>query len=790
LLPGTAFLELALRAGEQVGAEGVEELTLHIPLVLTEGGASLLQVSIAGPGEDGRREIAIHSRPDAEDAEWTLNASGALCEQPAAAPGAFEAWPPEGAEPLEVSELYELLAEHDLAYGPAFQGLTAAWRLGEEIYTEISLREEQAAEAGRYAIHPALLDGALHGLVLAGAGGGELRLPFSWSDFHLYAGGARSARVRIVPEGAGGSSLLLADDAGAPLARVGGIALRPVGAASPSAGTQGQAEVMELGWVEAELSGDQLRAAVETFRCETEGDDAAAGRAATATVLAALQAWLADETKAEAMLALLTRGAMAVADGESPDPAAAAIWGLVRSAQSEHPGRFALIDSDGSEASEAALPAALALGGQEPQVALREGKAAARALPVKDTTGHLIPPPGDWALDARERGTLESLELAPRPRQPLGPTEVRIEMRAAGLNFRDVMAALGVYPGEVPIGGEGAGVVVEVGDEIDDLAVGDRVMGLIVGAFGPVVVGEREILVEMPEGWSFEQAAAIPVVYATAFYGLHDLAALKAGERVLVHTGAGGVGSAAIEIARRASAEVFATASPAKWDVLREAGLDDDRIASSRDLSFREKFLDATGGEGVDVVLNALAGEFVDASLDLLPRGGRFLEMGKTDMRESGEVGEAHPAVAYLPFDLIEAGPARMGEILAEVVDLLAQGELRRSQVATWDLREAPKAFRHLREGRNVGKLVLTVPRAIDPQRTVLVTGGTGGLGALTARHLVERHGADRLLLVSRSGPQAQGADGLKAELEAQGAQVEIAACDVADRRALQELLG
>src|SRR5258707_6369711 len=410
-------------------------------------------------------------------------------------------------------------------------------------------------------------------------------------------------------------------------------------------------------------------------------------------------------------------------------------------------------------------------------------------MPAKDTEDSLIPPAGPWRLDALERGTLESLALVPSPQEPLGPTEVRVQMHAAGLNFRDVLVALGVYPGEASIGGEGAGVVVEVGSEIADLSPGDRAMGMISEALGPLATSERDLLVPVPESWSFEQAAAMPVVFATAHYGLCDLAGLKAGERVLIHAGAGGVGMAAIQIARHLGAEVFATASPAKWEALREAGRDEDHIASSRDLEVKDEFLQTTGGEGVDVVLNALAGEFVDASLALLRKGGRFLEMGKTDIRDPEQIGTEHEEVTYLPFDLLEAGPKRSGEILAAIAALLEQGALRHSPITTWDMRKAPQAVRHLREGRNVGKVVLSVPRAIDPARTVLITGATGGLGALTARHLAEHHGARDLLLVSRSGPEAQGARELQAGLEELGAEAKIAACDVSDREALEQLL-
>ncbi|HWA55099.1 MAG TPA: SDR family NAD(P)-dependent oxidoreductase, partial [Solirubrobacterales bacterium] len=246
---------------------------------------------------------------------------------------------------------------------------------------------------------------------------------------------------------------------------------------------------------------------------------------------------------------------------------------------------------------------------------------------------------------------------------------------------------------------------------------------------------------------------------------------------------------AAIGIAHQRGAEVFATASPSKWDALRELGVAEDHIASSRDTEFEEKFLAVTEGKGVDVVLNALTGEFVDASLAVLGGEGRFLEIGKTDIRDKAELARTHPGVTYIPFDLSEAGPERIGEMLAEVTELFERGELRHSPIRNWDMRQAPEAFRHLREGRNVGKVVLSAPRSLDPERTVLITGATGGLGALIAGHLVQGHGARHLLLVSRSGEEAPGALDLRARLAEQGAEVTIAACDVSDRSEVEQLL-
>ncbi|HEX8688964.1 MAG TPA: SDR family NAD(P)-dependent oxidoreductase, partial [Solirubrobacterales bacterium] len=519
---------------------------------------------------------------------------------------------------------------------------------------------------------------------------------------------------------------------------------------------------------------------------------AKAARELTQGALELTQRWLATESLAGSRLAFLTSSAQATKEEEPTDLAAASVWGLLRSAQSEHPGRFVLIDSDDSEPSLRSLAAALAQT-EEPQLALREGTALAPRLgAARQATDALVPPPGQWRLDAPERGTLEGLALVPdsSAAEPLGPTGVRIAVRAAGLNFRDVLIALGLYPGGGSIGSEGAGVVVEIGDEVKDLAPGDRVMGMISDAFAPLAVAERDFLAPIPDDWSFEQAAAIPIVFLTAFYALNDLAGLEPGERVLIHAGAGGVGTAAIQLALDLGAEVFATASPAKHDVLRKAGLDRDHIASSRDLEFKERFLEATEGQGVDVVLNSLAGEFVDASLDLMRSGGRFLEMGKTDVRDSERIAADRDGVSYRAFDLAEAGPARTGEMLTAILDLFERGVLTHPPISSWDMRRAQDAFRHLREGRNVGKLVLAIPRPFDPERTVLITGGTGGLGALTARHLVSEHGARHLLLLSRSGDEAEGAKELGAELRELGAEVRIEACDVSKRKQLEGAIG
>ena len=251
----------------------------------------------------------------------------------------------------------------------------------------------------------------------------------------------------------------------------------------------------------------------------------------------------------------------------------------------------------------------------------------------------------------------------------LGVGEVRVAVRAAGVNFRDVLAALGMYPGEVAIGGEGAGVVLEVGPGVEDLAVGDRVMGLLDGAFGSVAVTDRRLLVPVPEEWSLARAASVPVAFLTAYYALVDLADVqrrRASAGALGGRRGGNRCRAAGGVSRcwRCAARLARGSGPRSkgsgWSV---SG------SPPRATGVRRRFVEA----GVNVVLDSLAREYVDASLGLLGEGGPLFEMGKTDIREAGAVEAAFPGVAYRPFDLIDAGPERVQELLRELVALFEQ---------------------------------------------------------------------------------------------------------------------
>ncbi|WAJ42450.1 SDR family NAD(P)-dependent oxidoreductase [Mycobacterium sp. Aquia_216] len=788
LFPGAGFVELVLRAGDEVGCSVVEELTLLAPLVLPPGGAARVQVVVDAAGESGSRAVWVYSRGAAADSVWVLHAQGALrSAQPE--PGAdLSVWPPVGASAVEAGDVYDVLAARGYDYGPAFRGLRTLWRRGQEVYAEVSAGEGVAM--GGFGIHPVVLDAALHAWGIA-EGGDSTMLPFSWQGVCLHAAGASRARVRIAPAGSGAVSVDMADGTGLPVLSVRELVVRPISigtlSAALAAAAGGGGGLYEVVWSPVSLGPTVVAGEVTVWEPgSVAGDVVGSVYAACHEVLGVLQLWLAGE--GAGALVVLTRGAVGLAGEVVADLAGAAVWGLVRSAQAERPGRVVLVDSDGS------LDVADVVACGEPQVVVRSGVAhAARLTPARSVSAL---PAGQWRMSVGGGGTLEDLVVRPLPRAELAAGQVRVAVAAVGVNFRDVLVALGMYPGGGELGAEGAGVVLEVGSGVRGLSVGDAVLGLV-GVVGSEAVVDARLVTAVPPGWSSIQAASVPVVFLTALYGLSVLAGLKAGERVLVHAATGGVGMAAVQLARHWGAEVFATASRGKWDTLRAMGFDDDHIGDSRTLDFEGKFLVTTGGAGVDVVLNSLAGDFLDASLRLLVGGGRFIEMGKTDLRDPDAMPEG---VYYRAFDLMEAGPALIASMLSDLMTMFDAGVLKPLPVKVFDVRCASSAYRFVSQARHTGKVVLGIPDGPDDPvlassgggltgGSVLITGGTGMAGSAIAAHLVARYGVAHVVLVSRSGPDGAGVAELTDRLTEAGAEVSVVACDVADRDALAALI-
>ncbi|MGW3572047.1 beta-ketoacyl synthase N-terminal-like domain-containing protein, partial [Streptomyces sp. NPDC000941] len=489
LLPATALLELALHAADHTAADHVEELLLQQPLTLDATDPLALQVMVGAPDDSGHRTLDVYTRPRSRpSAEWTHHASATLATQPStgqptAETLAEEAWPPPGAERVDVTGFYERAAAGGYHYGPAYQGLKVLWRHGDDLLAEIALPDGEATDA--LALHPALLDAALHPPIATADPTGETWLPFSWSGVTLHATAATHARVRITPRGDHEYRLTLTDPAGQLVLTADAITTRPIDAARLRKAESGSDGLYRVRWTAlpvaagreappadgwaalGEVFADSLTHYPDLGALVAALDDGApvppvvlvAGNAVADTLTAA-QEWLAEPRLADARLVVVTRDAVAVDEASDVEPDAAAVWGLLRSAHTENPGRFALLDHGGGNAVDALRAA---LDADEWQLALRDGATLVPRLTALDATPGIALPVGTaaWQLVMAEQhsGTVDDVVPEERPEalEPLAPGQVRIAVRAAGINFRDVMVTLGVVPDRRGLGGEGAG---------------------------------------------------------------------------------------------------------------------------------------------------------------------------------------------------------------------------------------------------------------------------------------------------------------------------------------------
>lgn len=484
------------------------------------------------------------------------------------------------------------------------------------------------------------------------------------------------------------------------------------------------------------------------------------------------------------------------------------LWGLARTLRLEQPSWGCLsVDLPRSLTPDTltlAIDDLRSPSGSEDQIAYRQGtRFVARLLPHGASAAPRqlsIPPGKPFRLGLTDYGMLDRLELLPSQRRSPAVGEVEIQVKAAGLNFRDVLNALGMLaavlrekgftsPTEVPFGGECAGIVTAVGAGVAHLRVGDAVIAAqAVGGIRQFVTVRADFVATKPPQMSFAEAATIPTTFLTAYYGLVCLAGIQKGDRVAIHAAAGGVGQAAVQIARYYGAEVFATASPAKWDVLRAMGV--EHIANSRTLEFADATLAATDGAGVDIVFNSLNGDTIPQSLKMLASGGRFVEIGKIGIWDAERMQRSRPDVAYFPFDLLEVSEARpetIATMLAELMSRFAAGDLQPLPKTVFPVESAPDAFRYMAQARHIGKVVLKVPttpaRPFRPDATYLIAGGLGALGMHLARWLAAQ-GARSLLLLGRRSPSAETQAAI-GELERSGVTVRTVRADIANISAL-----
>ena len=528
----------------------------------------------------------------------------------------------------------------------------------------------------------------------------------------------------------------------------------------------------------------------------TTEEMAADAKHAAGSALALVQGIADADAVPEKGLWLVTRGAQVLERERTGQLAGAALWGFGRVVTREAPqlqARMLDLDPEAAEP-QAVLANELLFPDSESHIAHRRGRRQAARLVRADSGAERLTLPEDanWVLAPDEGGAIETLRVQPVEPRALEPKEVRAAVEACGLNFLDVFRAMGLVEEEGLLGEEFCGRIVETGSDVTTVTVGDRVAGFAFGTFGPEVVTHEELVALAPAGVSATALATIPSVFVTCVLSF-ELAGLKAGDRVLVHAGAGGVGLAAIQLARAAGAEVFATASARKQGYLRSLGV--EHVFDSRSTAFGREILDATGGAGVDVVLNSLTGEgFIEASLACLAQGGRFVELARRDILSEDEMAAVRPDVAYSILDLYtlkQHDPARPGAALREVLARIATGELAPLVHTRWPLAETSAAMGFMRAARHIGKIVLTAPALgagrLRQDATYLVTGGLGGIGCALAEWLAE-HGAGTVVLNGRRAPDAAAEEAIGA-LRARGFRVEVELADVTDTAALDAML-
>ena len=502
----------------------------------------------------------------------------------------------------------------------------------------------------------------------------------------------------------------------------------------------------------------------------------------------------ARDMEARLDLVILTSGTfgpdIAAGAHERPLPGQSLVWGLGPVVCMEHPAlRVRLMDLQHPEADDT-LFRALACEDGEDRQALRDGRRLLPRLERADD-GRDDGAAGPRALVMEGTG-LDNLRWQPLERRSPEAGEVEVALAASSLNFRDVMMVMGIYPGEeTAVGSDGAGIVTAVGDGVSGIQVGDRVAVSAYGCLRTHITLPAAMTCPLPADISFEQAAALPVAYITACYGLEELAGIRAGQTVLIHAASGGVGLAAMAVCRRAGARIFATAgTPAKRELVRSLGA--ELVMDSRSTAFAQEVLDATGGRGVDIILNSLAGETQEASFTLVADNGCFVELGKSGLRQAGDYRTERGLMRYRPLDLVELGrdrPDLMAGIFRRAMQGCARGELALLPVTVFAADRHDAAFRHMMQARHTGKIILRWPAAVQTGHpacsgTELVSGGLGGIALRLCADRVRR-GCRHLLLLARRQPAAEEA-ALLEDLRQQGCTVRLALADVSDSSALR----
>ncbi|MFD0185425.1 SDR family NAD(P)-dependent oxidoreductase, partial [Streptomyces sp. NPDC127133] len=812
LLPGAVWLDLIMTVGNALKVSCVERLDILRPMALAPSDSVEFVITCTPEPASSSHTVEVYAKtsPDDGGSGWNLYCEGTLRDgrpdtvmsQAIAADAAHQ----QDTATLPVNDFYARLDRMGYKYGSHFREVRQVSTSPDMVCATVG-ETNAPDDADLYTVYPPYLDAVLQTGTLTEVfeqGTGAARVPYRFENWDIpsYCDSPISVETRQIDaeaftvgcSGADGSSVSFGGCVRTQEFNSSGLQSYQEGIFTLRYLPQGDSPVDEIIAV-----ADQLKAVGTNWVDEGErsfpqvivvdcpivaGAEDVLDLSLSTQVTQKLQEILADPAYEEGSVCVRLvhpRSTPYEAPQFSELPLAA-VRGLVRSAMLEYPGRITLTSCDHSAAG---IPYHVTPNSESQFNAGKSHPLAVQALGSQSLKIDVFEDSG-WSVEPGEWRDCTSFAVQARGRDDLdvGPCDVLISVRAAGVNFRDSLISMDAYPDkDARLGSEAAGVVVQVGDEVEGIAVGDRVAGFFSSSFSQYAKADERLVTKIPDGWSFAQAAAVPVTYCTAYYGLFDLAHAQPGESVLIHSAAGGVGKAAVEIGRMIGLEIFATASPEKWSALEESGIPGERISSSRNVDFGAKFKAVRNGD-LDIAIGALSGDLNDVTFSLLGESGRMVEMGKLDLRE-----DRLNDPRYLPFDLFDAGVDRVGSILRGVFELLASGDLGRPGFRGHDVRSLPSLMPRIRDGKTVGKQVLIVPRRLDGKSTVLVTGGLGNAGSTIAEHLVRRYGIRRLVLTTRSSVTSARAEKVRSKLTALGAQIDIRQCDVSDAEAVAQLV-
>jgi phthiocerol/phenolphthiocerol synthesis type-I polyketide synthase C len=914
LLPGAAYVEVALAAGRELlgdALDGVTDINLLQPLVLTEQKSNTIQVQVSPSGDQGGTlwTLQIASRgasPDDAASAWVIHATGTIRargtsrEQTTTDSESPTAIVRRCPETRSGKDLYDAAARAGNQFGPTFRNLQQIWRTDGEGIAQLAIATDVHDQAPEYQIHPALLDAAFQALgvavgtpkdgsagpsVVSGLGSIRIRGDVGASAWiHAIVGGPVPGNARAVQ-----GDVFIVDAEGRVLVEARGLRLQRLATragdtvgdslydvtwraraldapAAPRERRRGVLLFLDDGGVAQRFKtlldarADQMVPIVivrpgSTYAKESETefrvdpmvpehfsrllgepavapwigrgdllhfwsvDARAAGQTDASSIHEALrrgpisalhlvQAVASVPGRESTRLWLVTSGAVAI-ENEIVSVEQAPLWGLGATIGSEYPElRCTMLDIDprADDMVEPVLAELLLPEDKERRIALRGSSRYVQrvvrhenaALLHEREKKTLVVGKEGYRLELGAPGMVDSLTLVRTKRVVPGPDQVEVLVKATGLNFRDVLMALGAYPDtgarRLPLGGECSGIVTAVGSAVRGLREGAEVIVSGVYAFDSHMIANANLVALKPDGLSMEDAAAVSAVFGTVYYSLCEVGRLRKGETILIHSAAGGVGLAAVQYAKHVGAEILATAGThEKRELLRGMGI--RHVMSSRSVAWAEEVMEATGGRGVDVVLNSLAGEAIPKGIGVLAPFGRFLELGKRDVYSNLQVGlyafRNNASVSVIALDQLAAErPDDYRALLTHVMELFEKKIFTPLPRETFPVSRIGDAFRHMMAGTHVGKVVVTAeaavsvversaPHVIAADATYLVTGGLSGLGFAVLQWLVER-GAKHVAILGRSAPSETVRARID-EMRAAGVQVEVVSADVSD---------